>query len=339
MSRSNQILAGILVLQLIVVGVVFWPQPVTSGAGESLLSGVEADRIVGLTITDAAGTSLRLAKQAEGWVLPEADDYPCQDDQVPPLLSQLVELKTDRLVAQTGSSHARLKVAVDDFERRLDLELADGTQQRLFVGTSPSFGASHVRLEGQDEVYLTSGLSATDVATSPTSWVDRIYFQVPQAQAVALTLENANGRFDFRRVAGEGDTETGGTWMMADLAPGETLDQAAVQTVVNRATSVSMSRPLGKTEEAGYGMGMPSALVTLRTHSDEEGDKTYTLRVGAKNLEDNTYVVISSESPYYVRVNEFAVQALVENAREGFLVLPPTPTPEPEATPEATPQG
>jgi hypothetical protein len=339
MSRSNQILAGILIVQLIVVGVVFWPRAVPSETGESLVSGVEADRIVGLTITDAAGTTLQLAKQAEGWVLPEADDYPCQDDLVPPLLTQLVGLKTDRLVAQTGSSHARLKVAADDFERRLDLELADGTQQRLFVGTSPSYGATHVRLDGQDEVYLTSGLSTADVATSPTSWVDRIYFQVSQEQAVAITLENANGRFEFRRVAGEGDTETGGTWMMADVAPDETLDQGTVQTMVNRATSVSMARPLGKTEEAAYGMEMPSAVVTLRTHSDEEGDKTFTLRVGAKNLEDNTYVVISSESPYYVRVNEFAVQALVENAREDFLVPPPTPTPEPEATPEATPQG
>jgi hypothetical protein len=339
MSRSNQILAGILILQLIVVGAVFWPRAATSGAGESLLSGVEADRIVGITITDAAGTTLRLAKQAEGWVLSEADDYPCQDDKVPPLLTKLVELRTDRLVAQTGSSHARLKVATDDFERRLDLELADGGQQRLFVGSSPSFGASHVRLEGQDAVYLTSGLSAADVATSPTSWVDRTYFQVPQEQAVALTLENANGRFEFRRVAGEGDTETGGTWLMTDVTSDETLDQAAIQGVVNRATSVPMARPLGKTEEAAYGMDMPSALITLRTHSDEEGDKTYTLRVGAKNLEDNTYVVISSESPYYVRVNEFSVQVLVENAREDFLVLPPTPTAEPEVTPEATPQG
>jgi hypothetical protein len=39
--------------------------------------------------------------------------------------------------------------------------------------------------------------------------------------------------------------------------------------------------------------------------------------------------VISSESPYYVRVSEYTVKDFVEKARDGFLELPPTPTPEP----------
>ncbi len=328
MGRQNQILAGILLLQLLVLGVVYWPRPVASGTGESLLPGLEAGQIVGLTITDAQGASLALAAQASGWVLPEADDYPCLADKVPALLTQIVDLKADRLVAQTNSSHGRLKVAESDFERRVDLELADGTQQRLYVGTSPSYGAAHVRLEGQDQVYLTSGLSASDLPTAPASWVERIYFQVPEEELVAVTLENANGRFDFRKVDD--------AWMLADLAPDETADEASISTVVNRAGSVSLLRPLGKAEEATYGMDAPSAVVTLRTHSESEGDKTYTLRVGAKQ-EDSTYVVISSASPYYVRVSDFTVRELVENTREDFLELPPTP--EPGTTPEATPQG
>ncbi len=77
-------------------------------------------------------------------------------------------------------------------------------------------------------------------------------------------------------------------------------------------------------------MDNPIAVVTLRTQSEEEGTKNYTLRVGAKDPEDNSYVVISSESPYYARVSEFAVQRFVEAVREDFLELPPTP----EATPE-----
>jgi hypothetical protein len=56
-------------------------------------------------------------------------------------------------------------------------------------------------------------------------------------------------------------------------------------------------------------------------------------RVGAQDPEDLSYVVISSESPYYVRVSEYTVKDFVENAREGFLVVPPT------ATPDATPTG
>jgi hypothetical protein len=73
-------------------------------------------------------------------------------------------------------------------------------------------------------------------------------------------------------------------------------------------------------------MDEPSAVATIET-----ADRTVTLRIGAQDPEDNSYVAISSESPYYVRVAEFSVQNLVENAREDFLEVPTTPTPEGES--------
>jgi len=151
-----------------------------------------------------------------------------------------------------------------------------------------------------------------------------------------LSLENQNGEFTFIRLVSGGElAPTQEVWSMADLAQDETLNTSAVQALFSRATSVAMQRPLGTEEKPEYGMESPSAVVTLRTQSEEDGTKNYTLRVGAKNPEDGSYVVISSESPYYVQVSELAVQSFVENARPDFLELPPTP----EATPEATPEG
>jgi hypothetical protein len=49
-------------------------------------------------------------------------------------------------------------------------------------------------------------------------------------------------------------------------------------------------------------------------------------------VEDNSYVVAWSGSPFYVRVNEFSVQDLLEKTRDDLLQQP-TPTPSPEATP------
>ena len=109
-NRRNQILAAVLALQLIVVAVVFWPRPTASGgAGESLLPGVEADRIVELRIRDGQGKTIQLAKRSGGdWVLPDADDYPCQADKDTPLIAKIVGLKADRLVTQTSGSTRRL---------------------------------------------------------------------------------------------------------------------------------------------------------------------------------------------------------------------------------------
>ncbi len=330
MNRRNLVLVGALVLQLILVVVVLWPRSTaSSGEEQSLFPGLEAAQIVKLSITDATGETINLARVAGSWVLPDADDYPCQEGKVPELITKLLGLSADSLVTKTSASHKRLKVAEDDFERRIVFELADGTRNELFVGSSPTYGAAHIRLGGQDEVYLTSGLSATDAGTQATAWVDRSYFSVTRDDVVSLTVQNENGELGFLKV--------GDMWSLKDLEPDETFNNTSFQTLLGRASSVSMVRPLGREEQESYGLQAPSAVVTIRTHSDEEGDKTYTLRVGAQDAQDNSYVLISSESPYYVRVSEFTAQEFVEKSRDDYLELPPTPTPVDAVTP--TPEG
>ena len=326
MSRTNRILVASLAVQIVLVAVVFWPRPASVAGGESFFAGLEAEQITRLTISDETGNQVKLAKGLGDWVLPEADDYPCLENKAPEFLEKIVALKTNRLVTQTPASHKRLKVASDAFERRVEIELADGTTHLLYLGTSPSYGATHVRADGQNEVYLAS-LSASEAGVNASNWIDTLYFSVVQDQIVALTLENANGRFEFEK-------DDAGTWTMAeniakDLAADETLNENNVTSLATRASSLRMLRPLGKTEQDDYGLDTPNAVVTVQTKDAEGTFKTYTLRVGAKSEEDNSYVVISSESPYYVRVSEYTVKDFVEKVRDDFLELPPTPTPEP----------
>jgi hypothetical protein len=327
MNRLNQILVVLLVLQVVVAAIILVPRPAPAGEGESLFPDVEASRIVGLTITGANGETLQLAKHDGAWVLPEADDYPVQEDKVPPVLDKLAALQADRLVTETTGSHRRLKVAEDEFERLVEFELDDGSRYRLYVGSSPSYGATHIRAEGQEEVYLTSELSAQDLGTAASAWVDRAYLDLPEDQIVALTVENANGSLDLRNMGDAG-------WMLTDQADDETLDQSTVTSLANRAAYITLLEPLGREEKPEYGLSNPSAVVTIRTHNKEDGeDQTYTLWVGAQDAEDNNYVIRSSESAYYVRVSEYSVQDLVEYTRDDLLELPPTPTPE--GTPES----
>ncbi len=330
MNRRNLVLVGTLILQIILVAVVLWPRSGAAGEeGQSLFPDVEAAQIVALSITDASGETINLARESGSWVLPDADDYPCQEGKVPELLIKLVELRSGSLVTQTSASHKRLKVAEDDFERRIEFELADGSRHQLYLGSSPTFSATHVRVAGQDEVYLTSDLSATDTSTQPTSWVERTYFSVTRADVVGLTVENESGEFGFVKINDD--------WSLKDLAPDETFNLTNFQTLLSRASSIAMVRPLGQEELEGYGMQSPRAVVTIRTHSDDEGDKVYTLRVGAQDAQDNSYVMTSSESPYFVRVSEFTAQDFVDKSRDDYLELPPTATPMDEVTP--TPEG
>ncbi len=326
MSRLNQVLVGLLVVQLVLAAAVFWPRPAGGEVGAPLFPGLEAEQVVALTITGNDDQSVRLARTEGRWVLPEAGDYPVQEEKVPSLLQAIVGLEAERRVTQTSGSHARLQVAGDEFNRRVEMELADGTQHVLYLGSSPSFQAVHVRAEGQDDVYLSSALSAEDAGTGATAWVDPTYFSAPVEEAVSLTLENANGTFHF--------VKEGEEWTMDGLAGEDSFDASRFQTVLNWATSVSMLAPLGREERPEFGMDAPAAVVAIETGGDAA--KTYVLTVGAQDPEDNSYVVKSSESPYYVRVSEFTVNDLVTRTRDSFLVATPTPlpgTPEAEGTP------
>lgn len=318
MNRGNQVLVVILVLQIALAVVVFWPRE-ASVAGEPLFAELEAEQIARVTIRDAQGEQVQLARSAEGWVLADAGDYPAKGETVSELLTKIIDLKGGRVVAETSDSHQRLEVSDGNYAYQVELKLEDGTLRTLYLGTSPSFGAIHVRVAGQDPVYLASDLSSTDVGARVSAWVDTLYFSVPQDQVVAATLENVSGTFEFAKVEEE--------WTMAGLADDETLDANSVSSLISQATSVRLLRPLGTELQPSYGMQEPSAVLVLHARSPEGTATTYMLHVGAKSEEDNSYVVKSSESPYYVRVSEFTAQDWVEKGREGFLALPPTPVP------------
>jgi len=306
MSRLNQILIVLLVVQLALVGFIFWPRPASEAQGGPLLADFNADEVVALTISDAEGNQLVLGKSGDAWVLPEAGDFPVDGEKVTPFLEKIAAVQADRLVTQTEGSHQRLQVAADDFNRRLELTLADGTTDQLFIGSSAGAAATHVRADGQPQVYLTGELAAWDANPEVTSWVDTLYFTVPQTATTGLILENANGTFEFEK---QGDT-----WTMVGLAEGETLNQDAVSALLNQAGTIRLTDVLGTEERTDFGLADPLATVTLETTDD-----TYTLRVGARDEATNSYAFSTSNSPYYVRVAGWAGDAFVDKTGADFL--------------------
>jgi hypothetical protein len=315
MSRLNQILAIILGLQLIVAGFIFWPQPTAPAGGGPLLPDFQPDKVTQLTITDGEGKHLVLARQEESWVLPEADDFPADAARVIPLLDKIKQVETNRLVAQTDASHRQLQVAGDEFNRQIELKTEDGATHTLYLGSSGGVNATHVRTGGQSQVYLADGLSAWDADPQPASWIDTLYFTVPQTAPVALSLTNSNGTFEFAK---EGEV-----WAMKGLTETETLDPNKLTALVNQVASIRMNAPIGKTAQESFELSAPQAVITLTTLITATGEtNSYTLRVGAQDT-DNNYILASSASPYYVLIAQFTGDALVKKTRADFLVGPP----------------
>lgn len=308
MTKLNQILIGILVLQIGLAAFAFWPRNAAQAGSGPLLPDFAADEVVGVTIEDNSDNQIVLAKDGDAWILPEAGDFPADGEKLMPFLEKFEGVESNRLVTRTEASHNRLGVGADEFERRVTLEFADGSESDLFIGTSAGAGATHVRLAEQPEVFLTAALSSFDANVQASGWIDPLYFTVPTTATTALTLENANGTFEFEK--------DGESWTLTDLAEDETFNESSLTSLLNQASSVQMTAPLDTEAEASYGLREPQAVVTLETD-----DQTYTLTIGAQDETTNDFFVSSSESPYYVRVAEFTGNNFVDKTRDDFLVI------------------
>ena len=321
MTLPNKVLAGVLALQAVVLIVVFWPGSSGPDVGQ-LFPGLEEVNVTAVTITDSEGRRIRLTRSPFGCVLPEADDYPCQKDKLSEFLNRVVSITKTSLVAQTKGSHPRLKVAADQFERLIELEMAGGAHHKLYLGTSPRARSGHVRPDGQDQVFLAPSLSASAASVQPTDWVDPVYFSVPEDKFASLALENSKGRMELKK-------EDSGDWTLSGEGTGGALDQATVQSLVRKVSSLRLLRPLGKEELDSYGLKQPAAVITIVTNDGDSSSAERVLRIGAKDAQDEGFVVKSSESPYYVVVAGDAVQDFLEQGSNDLLEAPPEPTPEP----------
>jgi hypothetical protein len=321
MTRLQQLLAGLLALQLLLIGIVFWPRSAAGDGGGPLLAGFTPDEVVGLHIEDQTAAEVVLAREDAQWVLANGSDYPADEAKIAALLEKLAALQSNRLVARTPTSHRRLQVAEDDFVRRVELTLADGESLTLFVGRAPTAQATHVRLAGQDETYLVDNLANWEVNATLGDWIDTAYITLDRNSITSLTVENGNGLFEFQK---EGET-----WNYPALPEGETFDEATLNTLISRIVNLQMVEPLGSAADPAYGLDEPRATVTVTAANAEGEEETHTLAIGNEETESENTVVKWSGSPYYVRVASFNMQAIIDQTADDFLqAAAETPTPE-----------
>jgi len=332
MNRINRILSAVLVIQIVLAVVVFVPRIFPAGASSAPLFGsLKAEDITRFTVSDKDGHSVELVRQGNGWSVSSAADYPADTAKIDTFLGKLLAVQTNPLVTSTSASHKRLQVADDDFVRRVDVTSPDGATRTLFLGTTGTGGAPHVRLGGQDAVYQARELFSYDAATDVVNWINPVYFSVAQENVTALTLQNANGTFEFEKSAD-------GNWALKGLAAGEVFNLNNFTSLLVRIASVRMTKPLGKEAKPEYELDAPGAVITVASKDEAGSVKTAILRIGAKDETDSSYVVGSTDSVYIVRVAGFSVEDFLTRARQDFLQQPtPLPTPEATLAPTATP--
>ena len=152
---------------------------------------------------------------------------------------------------------------------------------------------------------------------SPTgnSWIDTVYMTIEKDDITHVALRNDSGALEFDK-----DDEAG--WSLIGLGDGEEFDEAKLTTLINRVSSLRMSKPLGREEKPEYGLAQPAAALTVTTKVGEDGENTYTLKVGARSSDEDDFVVRSSESMYHVEVSKWTAEDFTTRKREDFIKTP-----------------
>lgn len=267
---------------------------------EPLLSDFDKDKVTRIAIFDAPGDApgdaakdgapakdagepvIDLRREASGaavsWKLASHYGFAAKTSEVEALLDKLAGLRTRGPAVTSQVRHKQLAVASDDYRRKLLIETGKGAIT-LYVGAPAGSREVSVRIDGQDEVYQVGGLSAAGLSTTPASWVEATFLDVPRNDVDYLSVRNKAGSYELQRTA------TGGWELLQGGQPypvpaGKKLNVGAMGSWLNSATRINMWAPADPSRT----VDTPLATITLRLKP--EGQKPPETQEGAEGNED-----------------------------------------------------
>lgn len=308
MNRTlNKVLGVVLIAQVGLIALTWGTRgsaPKTDA--RPLIEAIEADDVTALRIEAAPANKkpaevIELAKTNGTWVLTAADDYPADPKKVRKVLDALLAGRIRAPIASNASNHNALEVGERVYTRKVKLTAGEKTVD-LVVGTARGT-AAHVRLNGEEQVYLARGFSAATLEETASPYIDTTYLDVEAPDQIIVT--NPRGTLTLNKVEG--------AWAVAELPPGTPADPERITAFVGAARKLIIDRPVGKTLKPEYGLDTPlAAQVTL-----SKGDKTYRYSLGA--VESGNRYVKRDDNDWVVLIPTFAVSNLMEQVPQNFI--------------------
>ncbi|RME20501.1 MAG: DUF4340 domain-containing protein [Deltaproteobacteria bacterium] len=301
MKRLNLVLAGLAVGQSALATVAWWPGD-DDGATTVPLVDLPRESISTIRIWDGSRDEddpLVLQKEPDGWHIDSAGGYPADEDKVARVLDAFVDARVSNPLAESETAWASLKVADDDFARRVELSGEAGTVE-LLVG--PGTGrAATVRRVGDDAVYRLRGVSQWSIGAEPRSYTDPQLVDVSADDIESLAITGQEGGIRLQRV--------GETWVAPALSGDRTVDQEAVRDLLGKVVGL---RLVALPDDPG---AAPEAELTVSwTVDGEDGSGGYVL--GPE--EDGRRAVRLQGGAHTALVSAYSVKPIVEASLESL---------------------
>jgi hypothetical protein len=325
MEKTIRILSIVLVAQLLLALGMSLTGPNLVAAHPNTPLFTLGDRPVDhLTIDGPDGARVVLAKQGQGWVLPDSGGYPADRTQADTLLSRLEGLQRGLPVATTQGALKRFKVSDESFERRVLLAHGDDTLATLYLGSSPGMHHVHART-GKDDAVYSVDFAVYEAPDKAADWEDKAVLQFPQdslksIDVAGLTLHRApapavDKGADKSGANGEGKPASTASWQVDAAGQGEVINPAGAKDLAGKLARLRIGAVLGTEAKPEYGLDKPALTLSVT----RKGGEPLEYRLGPTGKEG--YAVLkSSARPEYFRVPGYTADALIKAAGRTQLV-------------------
>lgn len=291
-----------------------------SGATNGPLLAVDFPAVDKILINQDKDHQVVLARKNGHWVMPKDDNLPVNEDKLKTLIGKLKGLRHSWAVADTADSAKRFKVTDSDHQRKIVLSHNGTDLATVYLGTSPGFRRTHVRIGDKPAIYE-EAIATYEAPTASAQWLDK---QLLKVSGKDLKVIKGN---DYTL-----DHDKSG-WTLAQLDAKHDTNSAQVSALLDDLKSIRIESVLGKGDKPAYHIDKP----TLTLAFTKDDGKTLTYRFGVeetpapnpgKATKDakkapplKTYIVKSSARPEYFKLAQWQYQRLLDINR-GVLSVP-----------------
>lgn len=298
MKKAKKILAGLLLLQMVFIGLAYtnWSDG-PAEMGQPLLALQNAAEVDAIVISADDGR-VSLTSRNGVWSVKEANDLPASESKVNGVLNSVLGLTKTWPVAKTGAAAERFEVDDEKFSKRLELKQGDSTLETLYLGTSPGYKKVHLRRE-QDQAIYAAAINSFDIPSTAMDWVDKSLLSIKEADIKQLS-------FNDHVLMRENDQ-----WRLAGLAGAEEVNNDGVKKLVDFLSNLFVSSLVEGDELKQFKLLKP--VVSLKVN---DGTRDITYKMFAY---ENEAVVKSSLRDEWFKIAKFTVDGIKDLTRDDLV--------------------
>jgi hypothetical protein len=278
-NRYVTALLLLLLAQALVAAAVFWPQRLYPTDQERpVLLALDPFTIHHITVGDEYDNLAVLKRTGQRWVLPQLGGLPANPRAVEALLAALETAADAWPVADSAAARQRFQVADYLYRRRIDIS-ASGSEETIFLGTSPGFRKVHARNIDQGEIY-SIGFNTFDAPAVAGGWLD------PSLLQIRAPLTIVSDGYSLERTSDGWRTGTG-----------EAPDERELEALLGALRTLQIDGVANEDAQRDLAGAEARLVITINTLGGETTLELF-------ELDDKRYI-LSSAYPFFFTLSEW----------------------------------